>query len=168
MAFTVEVDVDSRFEAACTTDRAYEIVSDVPWSVSHFPKMDRLVDMGGGKYRWEMEKIGVDKYYIQTVYACKYVCDDAKQTVKWTPVKNEGNGTVSGKWTLKALDDKRTELRLQTKASLELPFPRLAKMIVAPVVRHEFESMIDKYLENLTATLESKKKRPKKKLADEE
>lgn len=168
MAFTVEVDIDTKFEAACTKDRAYEIVSDVPWSVSHFPKMDRLVDMGAGKYRWEMAKIGIDRYSLQTVYASKYTCDDTKQTVKWVPVKGVGNGDVSGKWTLKALDDKRTELRLQTKAVLELPFPKLAKMIVGPVVRSEFERMISQYLENLTGTLESKKKRPKKKLADEE
>lgn len=167
MAFTVDVDVDEYFEVACSVDRAYEIVSDVPWSASHFPKLDRLVDLGGGKYRWEMGKIGVDKYSFQTVYASKYTCDDAKKGVKWTPVEGEGNGTVSGKWTLKSLGAKQTQLRLQTTAGLDLPFPKLAKMLLGPIVRGEFDRMIAHYIRNLTATLESTKKRPKKKLVEE-
>ena len=165
MAFVVDVDVDASFEADCSVDRALDVLTDVPWSASHFPKVDKLVELDEGVYRWEMAKIGMDAYNIQTVYACKYTHDRDKGWVKWTPVKGEGNSKVSGKWTIKALKDGGTRLKLTTTGEMELPFPRLAKMVIAPFVRSEFEGMIETYIEKLTKTLESNKKKPKSAVA---
>lgn len=152
MAFTVDFEIERTFEAACPYDRVFDVLADVPRSVSHFPKVESLVELGGGKYRWEMEKIGLDRYHIQTVYACKYVSDREKGSVKWTPVKGEGNAEVSGKWTIKALDETRTRVKLETKGTMSLPLPSLVRIVVAPVVRAEFTRLIDQYLQNLGCT----------------
>ena len=37
--------------------------------------------LGGGAYRWEMEKIGIASVNLQTIYASKYVANKAKGTV---------------------------------------------------------------------------------------
>lgn len=163
MAFVVDVEIEKEFEASCTGDFAFEVVADVPFSASHFPKLEKLVDLGDGKYRWEMEKIGVNQYNIQTIYASKYVSDEEKKTVKWTPVKGEGNAQVSGKWTIKEKAGKTT-MKLSTKGAMELPLPSLVKFVVAPVVKIQFEGLVDEYITNLTKTLESGKK-PKAKAA---
>ncbi len=163
MAFTTSVEVDETFEVSCPRDQVFAIVADVPWSVSHFPKLNQLVDLGGNTYRWEMEKIGVDRYSFQTVYACKYTSNEEKGWVKWAPVKGEGNGQVSGKWTLKALDDDTTRVRLQTTAELDLPLPKLTKMVVAPIVTREFQGLIETYLDNLAETFEDPKRRKRRK-----
>jgi carbon monoxide dehydrogenase subunit G len=166
MAFTVDFEIERTEEVACPFDQVFDVLADVPESVSHFPKMDNLENLGGGVYRWEMQKIGVDKYHIQTVYACKYTSDRSKGRVKWTPVKNEGNATVKGQWTIKALDDATTRFTLKTSGELELPLPRLVKMVVAPVVRREFTGMVDTYMKNLCKTFEKlgqKKPKAKKK-----
>ncbi len=163
MAFVAVADMKRQFEVACPYERVFEILSDVPESVSHFPNIDELVDLGDGVYRWEMKKIGVDKYNIQTIYACKYVSDPEKGTVKWTPVKGEGNALVRGRWNIKALDEERTRIKLTTKGELEIPLPRLVKMLVAPIVIREFENMVDKYVANLSTTFESKPKKRRKK-----
>lgn len=157
MAFVVEVDIEREFAAACTADFAFEVLADVPFSVSHFPKVEKLTDLGGGTYRWEMEKIGVNQYFLQTVYASKYTSDADKHTVKWTPVKGEGNAQVSGKWTMKEKAG-TTTLKLTTHGEMELPLPSLVKFVVAPIVKAQFESMVDEYIVNLTKTLESGKK----------
>ena len=163
MAFVVEVDIETEFEAECSADFAFEVLADVPCSASHFPKVDKLIDLGDGKYRWEMEKIGIDKYPIQTIYASKYVSDAAKHSVKWTPVKGEGNALVSGKWTIKEKNG-ITKLKLTIHGEMELPLPSLTKFVVAPVVRSQFETLVEQYAEKLTKTLESGKK-PKVKAA---
>ena len=163
MSFIVEVDISTEFVAECSAEFAYEVLSDVPFSASHFPKLDKLTDLGDGKFRWEMEKIGVQRYSIQTVYASKFVGDPEKLTVKWTPVKGEGNSLVSGKWTLKEKNG-TTLIKLTTKGEMELPLPSLVKFVVAPIVKAEFEGMIEKYVERLTKTLNSGKK-PKAKAA---
>nr|WP_282450916.1 SRPBCC family protein [Marinobacter bryozoorum] len=134
---------------AAPFDEAFALLSDVPRSVSHFPKVDRLVDLGDNTYRWEMEKIGVDKYSIQTAYACRYHADKDAGKVTWLPVEGEGNGVVDGSWTLTAVDDQTTRARFQTVAELSLPLPGLLKMAISPVVKHEFNSLVDTYMNNL-------------------
>lgn len=167
MAFKVDIAIKESFEVTCTPERAFALLADVPESISHFPKIEQLVDLGDNKYRTEMEKIGLDRYNIQTIYACKYTPDPEKLSVKWTPVKGEGNGVVSGKWTIKPLKNgEGAKINFETKGEMELPLPGLVKMVVAPIVRHEFQGMVDTYLENLQTTLDAPpKKKPAKKAA---
>ena len=106
MAITVHIDLGYEFAVKAKPAEVFEVLSDVPTSVSHFPKVEQLVDMGGNTYRWEMQKVGTAQVNIQTVYACKYVSkfDAAKGqgSVKWTPVKGVGNALVSGSWAITA------------------------------------------------------------------
>ncbi len=148
MAITVNIDLGYEFEVKGKAADVFAVLSDVPTSVSHFPKVDKLTDLGDGVYKWEMEKVGTAQVNIQTVYASKYVSDKAKGTVKWTPVKDVGNAQVSGSW--KIVDNKKsTSIELKITANVDVPLPGLMKMVVAPVVESEFEKLVDKYVANL-------------------
>jgi carbon monoxide dehydrogenase subunit G len=149
MAVTVNVELGYEFEVKASFKEVFEVLSDVPTSASFYPKVDQLVDLGGGAYRWEMEKIGIASVNLQTIYASKYVANKAKGTVVWTPVKGEGNALVSGSW--KITDNKKsTNLVLTIEGAVTLPLPGLMKMVVAPVVEAEFEKMTEQYIANLT------------------
>ena len=152
MAITVKIDLGYEFAVKAKAAEVFEVLSDVPTSVSHFPKVDQLVDLGNNTYRWEMEKVGTAQVNIQTVYACKYVSkwDAAKGqgSVKWTPVKGEGNALVSGSWAI--VDQKKsTGITLAIQGDIEVPLPGLMKMVVVPVVEGEFEKLVEKYIANL-------------------
>jgi carbon monoxide dehydrogenase subunit G len=148
MAITVDIDLAYEFNVKAKMADVFEVLSDVPTSVSHFPKVDKLTDMGGGVYKWEMEKVGTAQVNIQTVYASKYVSNKAKGTVVWTPVKDVGNAQIGGSWNL--VDNKKsTGVSLTIKGTVEVPLPGLMKMIVGPVVQGEFEKLIEKYMANL-------------------
>jgi hypothetical protein len=110
--------------------------------------VDKLTDMGGGVYKWEMEKVGTPQVNIQTVYASKYTSDKAKGTVVWTPVEGVGNALVGGHWKIKD-NKKSTGLQLKIDGRITLPLPGLMKMVVAPVVESEFEKLVDQYIANL-------------------
>ncbi|MBK9444023.1 MAG: SRPBCC family protein [Comamonadaceae bacterium] len=149
MAINVSIDLGYEFAVKANYQTVFDTLSDVPASASHFPKVDRLVDLGGGVYRWEMAKIGLAQVNLQTVYASKYVSNQAKGSVVWTPVSGEGNALVSGSW--KIVDKKKsTHLELRIQGELTLPLPGLMKMMVAPVVEGEFEKMVEQYIDNLT------------------
>ena len=150
MAITVSIDLGFEFDVRAKAAEVFAVLSDVPTSASHFPKVDKLTDLGDGAYRWEMEKIGVGSVNLQTVYASKYVANKTKGTVVWTPVEGEGNALVSGSWKIKD-NKKSTNLILQIQGELNLPLPGLMKMMVAPVVEAEFEKMVEQYIANLTA-----------------
>ncbi len=148
MAVTVNIDLGYEFEVNAKAADVFAVLSDVPTSVSHFPKVDKLTDMGDGVYKWEMEKVGTAQVNIQTIYASKYKSDKAKGTVIWTPVKGIGNALVGGHWKIRD-NKKSTAIELKIEGEIELPLPGLMKMVVAPVVAGEFEKLVDKYIANL-------------------
>jgi carbon monoxide dehydrogenase subunit G len=149
MAITVSIDLGYEFEVKAKFADVFNVLSDVPKSASFFPKVDKLVDLGDGSYRWEMAKIGVASIHLQTIYASTYVANKSKGSVVWTPVKGEGNALVSGSWAIKD-NKKSTLLTLQVQGELTIPLPGLMKMVVAPVVESEFEKMTEQYIANLT------------------
>ena len=148
MAITVNIDLGYEFEVNGKAADVFAVLSDVPTSVSHFPKVHKLTDMGDGVYKWEMEKVGTAQINIQTIYASKYVSNKAKGSVTWTPVKGVGNAQVGGSW--KITDNKKsTAIELKIQGTVDVPLPGLMKMVVAPVVEGEFEKLVDKYVANL-------------------
>lgn len=149
MAISIAIEISRDFELAGSFDDVFELLADVPRSASHFPKIDKLTDLGDNAYRWEMEKIGIDKHALQTVYACKYFSDRDKGQIWWEPVKGEGNGVVKGRWKIQANGDNATKVSFHTEAELTLPLPGLLKLAISPVVKHEFNSLVDTYTHNL-------------------
>jgi carbon monoxide dehydrogenase subunit G len=148
MTVTVEIDLGYEFAVKAPFKEVFDLLSDVPTSVSHFPKVDRLVDLGDGVYRWEMAKVGTAQVNIQTVYASKYVSNRAKGTVVWTPVPGVGNALVGGSW--KITDQKKsTAVEFKVNGTVNVALPGLMKMIVVPVVQGEFEKLVEKYIDNL-------------------
>jgi carbon monoxide dehydrogenase subunit G len=148
MAIIVNIDLGYEFAVRADPATVFGTLSDVPKSASFFPKVDQLVDLGDGVYRWEMEKIGIAQISLQTIYASRYTANKAKGSVLWTPVPGEGNALVSGSW--KITDKKKsTHLVLQIQGELTLPLPGLMKKMIAPVVEAEFEKMVAQYIDNL-------------------
>ena len=148
MAITVDIDLGYEFTVKAPIKEVFDLVSDVPKSAGHFPKVDKLTDLGQGVYRWEMQKVGTQQVNIQTVYASKYVADRKKGSVVWTPVKGEGNALVSGSWKL-AETKKGTAVEFKVFGTVDVALPGLMKMVVVPIVAGEFEKLVEKYIDNL-------------------
>jgi carbon monoxide dehydrogenase subunit G len=149
MAIIVNIDLGYEFAVKADHTTVFDTLSDVPKSASFFPKVDQLVDLGAGVYRWEMAKIGIAQISLQTIYASKYVSNKAKGSVVWTPVAGEGNALVSGSWQI--TDKKKsTHLVLKLQGELTLPLPGLMKKMIAPLVEAEFEKLVEQYIDNLT------------------
>ena len=149
MTVSVRIDLGYEFEVKAKSDAVFALLSDVPRSVSHFPKVEKLTDVGDGVYRWEMQKVGTAQVNIQTIYASKYTSDPAKGSVKWTPVKGIGNAQVGGSWKITDNKGKSTKLVLKIDGTVDVPLPGLMKMVVEPIVASEFEGLVDKYIANL-------------------
>lgn len=150
MAITVPFDLGYEFEVKSKLADVFALLSDVPASAAHFPKVAKLVDLGDQTYRWEMEKVGVGQMSIQTVYAARYVRDKKKGSIVWSPVPDEGNAQISGSWTLTA-NKQSTKVALAIRGELTLPMPALMKKLIAPLVIAENEKLIEKYIDNLIA-----------------
>jgi len=148
MTISVPFDLSYEFEVKARAAEVFAVLADVPTSASHFPRVDKLVDLGGNSYRWELQKVGTAQVHIQTIYAASYVVDRNKLTVTWTPVQGVGNAQISGSWTI---TDKKTSTHivLHIRGEISVALPGLMKRLVVPVVTGENEKLIDAYLQNL-------------------
>lgn len=152
MSLTIELQLAYEFDVKAAAKDAFALLSDVPHSASHYPKLAYLEDLGKNAYRWEMEPVGSGPVHLQTVYASKYVSNKSKGTVTWTPVEGEGNARVAGSWSI--TDHKTfTRLVLEIQASVDLPLPALMKAVAEPIVEFEFESLTEQYIDRIAQTL---------------
>jgi carbon monoxide dehydrogenase subunit G len=148
MTIKVSIDLTRKFIINTDINTIFSLLSDVPASAAHFPKVQALTPLTDNTFRWEMEKVNSGGYSVQTIYACQYAADSDAKTVIWTPIKGEGNGIVSGRFELTELET-GTHVLLTTKAELTLAIPRLLKLAVNPIVKLEFSGMLDTYVRNL-------------------
>lgn len=148
MTVKVNIDLEREFTVSADAESVFALLSDVPASAAHFPKVQALTPLAAGTYRWEMEQVPIGIHSIQTTYACEYLADPAEKTVTWVPVKGEGNAVVSGKWQLSDLDGE-TQILFSTEAELRLPLPGLLSLAIAPMAKLEFTNMVDSYLANI-------------------
>jgi carbon monoxide dehydrogenase subunit G len=148
MSVNIPFDLSYELEVRARAAEVFAVLADVPASASHFPKVDKLVDLGGNSYRWELQKVGSAEIHIQTVYAATYAADRKKLRVSWTPVKGVGNALIGGSWTLTAKKSS-THILLHIHGEITVPLPGLAKMLVEPVVTRENQKLVEEYLSNL-------------------
>jgi carbon monoxide dehydrogenase subunit G len=149
MTVHVHIDLGYEFEVRAPFGEVFALLSEVPASVAHFPKVDKLTDLGDGVYQWEMQKVGTAQVHLQTVYASKYVSDRARGTVTWIPVKGIGNAQVAGSWQVADRNGQSTRCVLKIDGTVDVPLPALMKPVVQPVVEGEFEKLVEKYIDNL-------------------
>ena len=152
MTVKVNIELDRKFSVSADKATVFKLLADVPESASHFPKVEALTDLGDNSFRWEMEKVGLGDHAIQTIYACKYSPDESNGIITWSPIKGEGNGIVSGSWKITE-GSKGTDIHFKTSSELTLPLPGLLKLAISPVVKHEFNGMVDDYIDNLKGAL---------------
>ena len=149
MTINLNIELGYAFDVKANANDVFAVLADVPASASYFPKVHKLVDLGGGGYRWEIDTICIASVNVPTVYACKYVSNKDKGIVVWSPIKSEGNAHMSGSWMIREYK-KATNLLLQISGDLEIPLPSMMKMVAARILTHEFEKMVEKYIDNLT------------------
>lgn len=114
MPVSVTIEISRKFIVKAPLTKVFAVLSDVPESAAHFPKVEALTPLGKGAYEWKMKKNGFDKHAIQIVYASTYRVDKKAHRIDWTPVKGVGNSQVQGFWELTAHEDS-TECRFHTQ-----------------------------------------------------
>ena len=147
----VTIETERRFIVPANQDAVFAVLSDVPRSVSHYPQVDRLLQLEDGVYRWELEKQGAAGVSHQVIYACRYVSDARAGTVTWSPISGVGNGEIQGSWRL-SQSSSGTKIDFYNSGELDVPAPRLLKKMVGGFVKTAFDAQIDTYITNLSKT----------------
>ncbi len=152
MSLSLDLDVKYAFEVNASYDEVFALLSDVPRASSLHPTLEKIVDLGGGQYRWIMKKYGIEKFNVQTIYTCHYVASHDAGTVTWTPVPGDGNALVEGCFNLtrKPLG---TLVSAQISSTATLPIPAIMKKLVLQIISSENKKLNEQYIGNLIRCL---------------
>lgn len=151
MSFIVPFDLGYEFEVKARYGEVFSLLSDVPASAGHFPKLAALEKTAPNTYQWTMERVGTEQAGLQTTYASRYGLDRKKGLITWVPVKGIGNAQVSGSWSI--IDKKKsTHLTLRLKGDLTVPLPAIMQPMLTPVIVTEYEKLVEQYIDNLVET----------------
>ncbi|MCB9778615.1 MAG: SRPBCC family protein [Alphaproteobacteria bacterium] len=138
-------------QAPCAPDVAWALVSDVPRSVSHFPGLDGLDDLGGLRYRWRLARFEVGPVHFDASYTAQYHLDPAARVVRWETVQRE-NLAAAGSWTVLPLGA-GCQLAFQTRLDLSVPCPRVFRPAVQRAIPVISGKQMKTYAERIAATL---------------
>ena len=153
MSVTIPISVVRDFVTVGPIQGVFEVLADVPNSVSHFPQVKQLVSLGDDKYRWEMERMGTQNHFFQVQYVTQYTRSETEKWIRWSPIP-DGNGSFRGCWELRR-EGNKTLVHFENTGHLELPFPRLLKRVVKPFVEKQFHELLEQYLSNLQRTFDA-------------
>lgn len=152
MPFEVQNKLLRRLQVPAAPQAVFDVLVDVPDSVSHFPDVESLLREGpGNAWTWKLKKLGVGKVSLQTVYACRYENDPGTLSIWWSPLEGIGNARASGRWTIQAAGE-GTEITLDNEFEMAFKLPKLMKKVAQGAVVRENTRLIDVYLGNLRKT----------------
>lgn len=152
MSLTLDFDVKYAFEVNALYDDVFALLSDVPRASGLHPTLEKIVDLGGGQYRWIMKKYGTEKINVQTIYTCHYISNYDAGTVTWKPVPGDGNALVDGCFSL-TRRPLGTLVSAHINSSATLPIPAIMKKLVVQIISVENKKLNEQYIANLIQCL---------------
>lgn len=126
-------------------------LSDMPATLSHFPKLRPITELAADRYRWDLEAIGAAGVEHEVSFATDFETDVDAGEIRFTAVPGEGNANISG--VFKAVEnDGTTELSLEVGGTLNgIKVPMLLRGPAKPFIKGMFEKLVDRFVERVTA-----------------
>jgi hypothetical protein len=149
--FDIHAPFQHTMQLDASPDEVFDVVANVPDSVSHFADVQDLEPHGDG-FRWTLLPAGHGRMSLQLQYGCRYTTDTRNPRVSWTPIDGVGTARVHGHWAIDPLPGGGTRLTLHNHLTLRVDAPRLLRKPAEKVLQAENARMLRVYLANLTRT----------------
>lgn len=104
-------------------DAVRALILDVCKSGPFFPGVDRIEDLGSGRYRWRLAERRTLGSRFTGLYVAEYR-EEGSDAVAWQTV--EGNIKVRGRWRLGGVDG-ALQVSVECTTELDAPVPRILK-----------------------------------------
>lgn len=145
----VGIQVERSLDIAAPYQQAQSLLQDFETTIRRFPKLRKLTRLADGAYLWEMSPIGskIARIAHEVVYAAHYRVDLGRGELTWTPLRDQGNATISGHFRLRNRGDK-TSLSFAVSGELrDVPVPLMYRLAAAPFIQGRFTYLVDQFLQ---------------------
>lgn len=149
----IDIAIERGFSTPADTDSAWALLADTRATLAHYPKLDKLVDLGDDRWRWELQAIGIKNVTHQLIYSVRYTFKREAGLITWTPISADtDNAQVQGQFQITAQDG-GSHIVLSTDVGLAVPAPQLLAGAIKPLVEREFREQIEVFVANLGKAL---------------
>lgn len=149
----IDIAIRREFDVAAPLETTFKFLADTPATLEHYPKLQKLVDLGNKCWRWELEPVGLKGISHQLIYSVRYEFNPEDGRIAWTPLKAEkDNANIRGRFEITG-SSQGSHIILDTDGSLTLPVPKLLGMAAKPMVEREFVQQIDGFIANLKGAI---------------
>lgn len=128
----------------------FEMLSDLPKTMSHFPKLRAFSDLGDGMWLWDIEPIHVAGMTYELQVVTRFTVDADKRVVTLTPVTSRGNAEIGGHFC-SVQDGEHALLKLDIAGTIEVDVPMLLRAPAKPFIRAYFARLVDRFIERIQA-----------------
>lgn len=127
-----------------------EALSDMPATLSHFPKLHPITELAENRYRWDLQAIGAAGVEHEVSFTTDFETDIDAGEIRFTAVQGEGNADISGRFIAKEVGGE-TELVLEVGGVLrDIKVPMLLRGPAKPFIKGMFEKLVDRFVERVT------------------
>ena len=150
----IDIAIQREFTTPARVDTVYALLSDTVATLAHYPKLDKLIDLGENGWRWELTPTGLKGISYQVVYSVRYSHNESNKRITWTPLQaKQDNAEISGAFDL-SIADGATKVCFSIDGKLcAIPVPKLLASALKPLIKREFEQQMDGFMANLKTAL---------------
>lgn len=132
-----------------------ERLSDIPKTLSYFPKLKPMTEVAANRYRWDLEAIGAAGVEHEVSFTTDFASCTEKNEIRFTAVPKEGNAQISG--VFRAVENGgETELVLEVGGTLhDIKVPMLLRAPAKPFIKGMFEKLVERFVERVSAAYAS-------------
>ncbi len=148
MKASVDLKRDAKIRGNVT--ELFAMLSDLPATMSHFPKLRSFTDQGQGEWLWDIEPIHIAGMTYELQVVTRFDIDPDKRVVTLMPVTNKGNAQIGGHFCALQKGD-HASLHLDIAGSIEVDVPLLLRAAAKPFIRGYFARLVDRFIERIQA-----------------
>lgn len=148
MSVKIKAAIKRSEQVSAPGDDVYALLKPVEASTRFFPRVEKIEDLGDGRYHWWLKPMGTQKYQHQVEYVSQWEFDDMQRSIRWRPLEHKGNARISGVWSIQP-GVHQTRVALEIKAELKLDLPRWMQLVAEPIVQTEFQKLLNIYFDNV-------------------
>lgn len=131
-------------------DELFALLSDLPKTMAHFPKLRSFTEHENGAWLWDIEPIHVAGMTYEISVATGFEIDSGKRVVTLLPVSSIGHAHIGGHFRAVQSGD-HAELQLDIAGTIEVDVPMLLRAPAKPFIRGYFAKLVDRFIERIQA-----------------
>lgn len=145
-----KVDLQRTAHIEGNADELFALLSDLPKTMSNFPKLRSFTEQGGGVWLWDIEPIHVAGMTYELNVATRFEIDAGKRTVTLLPVAEMGNAEIGGHF-IAVQDGDHARLDLDIDGVIDVDVPMLLRAPAKPFIRNYFTRLVERFIERIQA-----------------